>query len=98
MTELGVRQVSDKDVRVAKDGVAVKHSPQEADEWQDVVGTLVAEFTTKQARQPRLVNQPPENHVRDLAAEHAGIPYSTSTFTQLRKNHYAHQLVHSGIS
>ena len=43
-------QVSDKDVRVGKDGVAVKHSPQEADEWQAEVGTLAAEFATKQAR------------------------------------------------
>ena len=31
------------------DAVAAKHSPQEADEWQADVGTLVAEFATKQA-------------------------------------------------
>jgi len=41
-------QVSDREVRVGKDGVAAKHSPQEADEWQAEVGTLVAEFATKQ--------------------------------------------------
>ena len=48
---LSMPQVSDKEVRVGKDGVAVKHSPQEADEWQIDVSTLVAEFSTKQASQ-----------------------------------------------
>ena len=33
---------------MGKDGIAAKHSPQEADEWQAEVGTLVAEFATKQ--------------------------------------------------
>ena len=52
--ERKLSQVTDKEVRVGKDGVAVTHSPQQADEWQQAVGELVAEFSTKQVWHPPL--------------------------------------------